>query len=461
MTKTSLVSHIRKLALSWTVAAILLTLTLSGSLFFVLVSKDAEREIQTLALTTLASYRTDILSGDIRSIELQLNKEFSIGRDERLLFLDQNKKPWVSDLRENKIDLCNDKNGICRKIFEEKVYLDQPIYFDNEKTNLWGYIHIEKSPQANWPLIFSVTLAIILGMSFQALGFYYNLLKSIKSVSLAIENWAQRLSADPKNSSSLDHAPFSEIEPIERALAGLRQEIDILENTAREQGALNTLRGVGHDILNPVSRLKRLLGLLEIKMSISASFDKELFQNCTSNLKRLSGYAEQLKVLYKKNAGENQLIDIPVLDISKELRLLTHEIALDPEAIHKNIGFQSEILDGCFSKIPAPMFGRLLENIVGNSIHASKHNSQIKISSSTSDEKVVLTIADSGEGISDEIRSKIFEPNFSTKANKGTGLGLFVVKQICEQYQCQISVNSKLNIGTTFQITFPKSEINL
>ncbi len=461
MTKISLVSHIRKLALNWSIAAILLTLTLSGSLFFVLVYKDAEREIQTLALATLSSYRTDILSGDIRSIELQLNKEFSIGKDEKLLFLDNSKKPWVSDLRENKIEICNKNNGVCRKIFEEKVYLDQPIYFDNEKTNLWGYIHIEKSPKANWPLIFSVTLAIVLGMSFQALGFYYNLLKSIKSVSSAIESWAQKLSADPKNSNSFDHAPFSEIEPIERALAGLRREIDILENTAREQGALNTLRGVGHDILNPVSRLKRLLGLLEIKMSSSPSFDKELFQNCTSNLKRLSGYAEQLKVLYKKNSGENQLIDIPALDISKELRLLTQEIALDPEAIHKNISFQSEVLDDCFSKIPAPMFGRLLENIVGNSIHASKQNSHIKISSATTREKVILTVEDHGEGISEETQLKIFEPNFSTKANKGTGLGLFVVKQICEQYQCQIKVSSKLNNGTTFQITFPRSEINL
>jgi len=461
MTKMSLVSHIRKLALSWTVAAILLTLTLSGSLFFVLVYKDAEREIQTLALTTLASYRTDILSGDIRSIELQLNKEFNISKNERLLFLDQNKNPWVNDLRENKIDLCNEKSGLCRKIFEEKVYLDQPIYFDNEKSNLWGYIHIEKSPQANWPLIFSVTLAIILGMSFQALGFYYNLLKSIKSVSFAIENWAKRLSADPKNSSSFDHAPFSEIEPIERALAGLRQEIDLLEKAAHEQGALNTLRGVGHDILNPVSRLKRLLGLLEIKMSKSTDFDKELFQNCTSNLKRLSGYAEQLKVLYKKNTGEHQLIDVPTLDISKELRLLTQEISLDPEAIQKNIMFRSELLDGCFSKIPAPMFGRILENIVGNSIYASKENSEIKISSVTENEKIVLTIEDQGEGISDAIQSKIFEPNFSTKVNKGTGLGLFVVKQICEQYQAEISVSSKLNIGTTFKITFPKSEASL
>ncbi len=458
MKKNSLVSHIRKLALSWTVAAMLLTMTLSGSLFFVLVYKDAEREVQTMASTALASYRTDILSGDIRSIELQLNKEFGIKNEERLLFLDKSKNPWVGDLRENQIDHCNDDRGLCRKIFDEKVILDLPIYFDNEKANLWGYIHIEKSPHANWPLIFSVTIAIVLGMSFQALGFYFNLLKSIKSVSSAIENWAKKLSANPKGPTSFDQAPFSEIEPIETALAGLRQEIDILENLAREQGALNTLRGVGHDILNPVSRLKRLLGLLQIKMSKSEHFDLELFQSCNSNLKRLSSYAEQLKVLYKKKSGEDPLIELAALDISNELRLLTSEIANDPEVVFKNISFQSEITDGCFAHVPSPVLGRLLENIISNSIHASSDNSVIRISSAVKNNSIVLSVEDQGSGISDTIKQKIFEPDFSTKANKGTGLGLFVVKQICEQYNGQISVESKMNIGTKVQISFPKSE---
>ncbi len=458
MKKSSLVSYIRRLALSWTVAAMLLTMTLSGSLFFVLVYKDAEREVQTMASTALASYRTDILSGDIRSIELQLNKEFGIKDEERLLFLDKTKNPWVGDLRENQIDQCDDGDGLCRKIFDEKVILDLPIYFDNEKANLWGYIHIEKSPRANWPLIFSVTIAIVLGMSFQALGFYFNLIKSIKSVSAAIENWAKKLSANPKGPATFDQAPFSEIEPIETALAGLRQEINILENLAREQGALNTLRGVGHDILNPVSRLKRLLGLLQIKMSKSEHFDLELFQSCNSNLKRLSSYAEQLKVLYKKKSGEDPLMDLVALDVSKELRQLTSEIASDPEVALKNISFQSEITDGCFAHVPSPVLGRLLENIISNSIHASNDNSVIRISSAITNNSIVLSVEDQGSGISDNIKQKIFEPDFSTKANKGTGLGLFVVKQICEQYNGQISVESKMNTGTKIQISFPKSE---
>lgn len=458
MKNKSLVLHIRRLALSWTIAAMLLTLTLSGSLFFVLIYKDAERAVQTLASTALTSYRTDILSGDVRSIELQLNKEFGISDSEQLLFLDPNKSPWVADLKEKKIVTCENAKGLCRNFSDRLVILDLPIYFDKERNNLWGFIHIEKTPQANWPLIFSVTLAIIAGMTFQALGFYFNLLKAIKSVGDTISNWAKKLSTNPKNSNNFESAPYSEMEPIENALAGLRREIDMLENLAREQGSLNTLRGVGHDILNPVSRLKRLLGLIHIKMSGSPDFDKELFHNCDSNLKRLSSYAEQLKVLYKKKVGEEFTNDIPVLNISNEIKLLTSEISSDQEAIDKNISFESFIATDCFARIPAPVLGRLLENVVGNSIHASKNNSAIKIRSTVENEKIVLSIEDEGLGIPDNIKGKIFEPDFSTKVNKGTGLGLFVVKQLCEQYQGQISVESTVNIGTTVQMIFPKSE---
>ncbi|MDZ4661243.1 MAG: HAMP domain-containing sensor histidine kinase [Pseudomonadota bacterium] len=461
MKRKSLVSYVKKLALSWTVAAMLLTLILSASLFFAMIYKDAEREIQTLASTAVTSYRTDILSGNIRSIELQLNKEFSITKDEQLLFLDTNKSPWIADLRAIKIESCNNPNGVCRNISAGKIILDMPIYFDGDRNNKWGYIHIERTPKANWPLIFSVTLVMIFGMSFQAFGFYFNLLKAVRSVSETIGNWAKKLSDNPKAPTVYDSAPFTEMEPIENALAGLRREIDILERLAREQGALNTLRGIGHDILNPVSRLKRLLGLIQIKMSNSESFDRDLFQNCNLNLKRLSSYAEQLKILYKKQSGEVLAIDTSALDISKELQILAKEIASDPEAIDKKISIRTNTSDGCIAQLPAPILGRIVENIVANSIHASSENSIITISSGVANENIILEIVDQGSGIPDNIKDRIFEADFSTKINKGTGLGLFVVKQLCEQYKGQISVNSKINSGTTVRILFPRCGVVL
>jgi signal transduction histidine kinase len=454
MNKISLVAHIRKLALGWAVGGSVLTASLSASLFIILKYKDAERELSTMISSTLFSYRTDILSGDVRGIQLQLNREYSIGEGEILLFLDPNKKPWLEDWGKTQIELCPAANGICPNIRLGKLTSDFPIYFDSEKKTLWGYLHVERHPRTNWSLVLSVILAIVLGMFFQALGFYFNIVKSIRVVGSTLGDWANRLSANPKNSLSYDAAPYLEIEPIERALSGLKSEIDALENLAREQGSLNTLRGIGHDILNPVARIKRIVGILQMKNLVDSD-DKELFENLISNLKRLSSYAEQLKLLYKRRIGETSGDIVEVLDISSELKKIAVDLAHDPEAMDKRIQFKYEIENNCHARIPLPVFGRLVENLIGNSIQASDENGQITLQVSRSGKDILISIADMGVGIPEELQSKIFQPDFTTRGNKGTGLGLFVVKQLCEQYDGTVSMSSAKGKGTIFGLRFP------
>jgi signal transduction histidine kinase len=65
-----------------------------------------------------------------------------------------------------------------------------------------------------------------------------------------------------------------------------------------------------------------------------------------------------------------------------------------------------------------------------------------------------LEVADTGSGIPEEIRDKIFDPLFTTRA-KGIGLGLAVCKSIIERHQGNIEVESQLGKGTTFRIKLP------
>jgi histidine kinase len=75
------------------------------------------------------------------------------------------------------------------------------------------------------------------------------------------------------------------------------------------------------------------------------------------------------------------------------------------------------------------------------------------------DGQVVVTITDTGLGISDEAKSKIFEPFFTTKeVGKGTGLGLSISYGIIKDYNGTIEVESEVDKGTTFKITFPACE---
>jgi signal transduction histidine kinase len=453
MKRESFESSARRHAFAWTVAGIFLTLTLCGSLSVVLMFKDTERQIETFASSAIASQRTDILSGDVRSTELRLRKDLGVSEGETLLFLDELRIPWVGDLRAANLESC--AIHLCRDWFRRKIVAEKPIYFDEEGKHLWGYLHIEKTPQANWSLVLSVVLAVVAGMLFQAFGFYFRQMKFVQEVSRAMTSWAQKLSANPKDWANYTDAPFSEIEPVGNALAGLKNEIDALERAARQQGALTTLRSVGHDILNPVSRMKRILGLLEMQ----GGQDKALLLSMGANLKRLSGYAEQLKLLYKRQNGESTETP-PILDVSKEVRLLAEELLFDPETTAKRLQLRVEITDGCQARIPSPALGRIVENLCSNSVHASTEGGTISLKVQSTGDLISISVEDDGAGISEEHQAQIFEPDFTTKANKGTGLGLFVVKQVCEQYGGSISFRSKRGRGTAFRIEFPKSEVN-
>ena len=80
----------------------------------------------------------------------------------------------------------------------------------------------------------------------------------------------------------------------------------------------------------------------------------------------------------------------------------------------------------------------------------------IALSGTTENGSVVIKIADNGSGIPADKIGQIFNPFFTTKEpGKGTGLGLFIVKQVVERNKGIIAVDSKEGEGTTFTLTFP------
>jgi signal transduction histidine kinase len=92
-----------------------------------------------------------------------------------------------------------------------------------------------------------------------------------------------------------------------------------------------------------------------------------------------------------------------------------------------------------------------------NAIHAMPEGGRLRIALASADDRMVqLTVADTGHGIPQESIKRIFEPFFTTKEfGKGTGLGLTVVKDIVEEHQGSITVESEPDHGTTFRILLP------
>jgi signal transduction histidine kinase len=115
---------------------------------------------------------------------------------------------------------------------------------------------------------------------------------------------------------------------------------------------------------------------------------------------------------------------------------------------------------------PVPMDGEQMKqvflNLLLNAIQAMPQGGKLKVATAVQSHSggtrgspvVTITFQDSGEGIAEEIQSRIFEPFFSTK-EEGIGLGLPIAQRIIEEHGGEIKLESTLGKGTTFYITLP------
>ena len=96
-------------------------------------------------------------------------------------------------------------------------------------------------------------------------------------------------------------------------------------------------------------------------------------------------------------------------------------------------------------------------NIILNSIEAmnEKPDGKIEITVNKNPDRVMVIFKDNGPGIPKEILPKVFEPFYTTKNAKGTGLGLFITKKIIEKHGGKIKAKSEPGKGTTFYIELP------
>lgn len=97
----------------------------------------------------------------------------------------------------------------------------------------------------------------------------------------------------------------------------------------------------------------------------------------------------------------------------------------------------------------------VLVNLVLNAVDAMPHGGTLTLATHNAGDSVVVSVADTGTGMSSEVRSRIFDPFFTTKGKAGMGLGLAVSFGIVRRHEGRIEVDSEVGRGTTFKITLP------
>ena len=108
------------------------------------------------------------------------------------------------------------------------------------------------------------------------------------------------------------------------------------------------------------------------------------------------------------------------------------------------------------------MLHTIIRNLLSNAIKFSHYNGKITFTANKKDGKIILKIIDEGIGIADEHQKKIFDENSDYKAlgtdqEKGTGLGLLLSRDFIRENNAEISVESKINEGTTFKLTLEEA----
>jgi signal transduction histidine kinase len=132
------------------------------------------------------------------------------------------------------------------------------------------------------------------------------------------------------------------------------------------------------------------------------------------------------------------------------------------EIQHKNMKVSTQInLSDSFYSYPA-MVKIVLGNLIENAIQFhSPDNPVMSITVHQEENRVVLKVADNGQGIEAEMKDKIFEMYFrGSDRSKGNGLGLYIAKKAVEKLGGTITVESAVYMGTTFTVTLPMGNSN-
>lgn len=147
-------------------------------------------------------------------------------------------------------------------------------------------------------------------------------------------------------------------------------------------------------------------------------------------------------------------------DYEVDLTELTHEVisTFEPKFGQKNIAFSQEIAEGVKVMSRRERLLEIVNNLVSNGIRYNKEGGSLSVRLSGG-EVPVLTVCDTGIGLSEEDKDRIFDRFYTVDkshngAGGGFGLGLAIVKKLCRRAGWKLSVESELGKGTTFRIEF-------
>ncbi len=208
---------------------------------------------------------------------------------------------------------------------------------------------------------------------------------------------------------------------------------------------------VGHDIRNPLQAIVGDVFLLKdyVAQMPQAEVKKDIYESLNGiekNVNYVNKIVADLQDFARPLSPEYSTV--PLSDLINE--------SLKTVDLPDNVAFEVRIQGDPTIKTDQIFVQRALTNLVNNAIQAMPNGGKLTIQGTANQKNTIISIEDTGVGIPEEMKPKLFTPMTTTKA-KGQGLGLAVVKRLIETLNGKIYVESEVGKGTKFTIELPNA----
>lgn len=207
---------------------------------------------------------------------------------------------------------------------------------------------------------------------------------------------------------------------------------------------------VAHEINNPLEAVGNLVYLLQ-REDLPEDTRREYLKLVEQELDRVAAIARRTLGFYKDQAGPSEIAVAELVEAVLEV--------YSARLGQKNIVVSRSDCDDGRILASRGEVQQVLANLIANAIDAlPNQGGRLQVSTAVAGDFLTLEVSDNGHGISDEDLVRIFEPFFSTKKEVGTGLGLWVSRDLVKKNGGAIEVLSSTgerDHGTTFRISFP------
>ncbi len=222
---------------------------------------------------------------------------------------------------------------------------------------------------------------------------------------------------------------------------------DIMKRSEKLTMAGELAAGIAHEIRNPLTSLKGFLQMMQYGYSVKQQY----YNVMESELNRIEMILNELLLLAKPTVNKFQKQNIMML--IEHVTTLLGSVA-NMSNVELIINPPKEMV---YINCDESQMKQVLINLIKNAIEVMPNGGKVTINVQSTTKFVTISITDEGPGIPEEKIKNIGQPFFTTK-EQGTGLGLAVSFNIIENHNGKVSIESKINQGSTFTLSFPTME---